>query len=479
MSADLNRPAHDGPRPRAPDRVLLRGVRLPRLVPDLLGRPRRPRRRHPQGGVRPRVAAWSRSASSTATATSASGSTTAAGSTSTGSTPTRTGSPAALVRDDAGEPITVSVTVGTEAVVAQIWRTNVGRIPLYLLDAERPENSESARWITSRLYIGDEDTRLRPVPAARHRRRRGRSRRWASTRASCTSTRATRRSPRSSCAKREYSGQGSLGAALDIARQRTIFTTHTPVPGRQRHVPRVARSRTCSSTWRARWASTPRRIISLGRTNPAERGREPFGVTQSRAAHEPRRQRCRPPPARSPARCGRRCGPTRQRRRRADQPRHQRRASRPGWRQADLEPASTSTSATDWLDRATEPAHLGARSTSVPAKASCGTVRREPLRRPDRVRPPWRGGRPPRRAASRGRSRRRPRRAFDPDALTVGFARRFATYKRAEPASCRTSSAIAALVGDDRRRRSRCCLAGKAHPRDRRRQVTRAAACSA
>ena len=45
-------------------------------------------------------------------------------------------------------------------VVAQIWRTNVGRVPLYLLDADRPENSESARWITSRLYIGDEDTRL-------------------------------------------------------------------------------------------------------------------------------------------------------------------------------------------------------------------------------------------------------------------------------------------------------------------------------
>src|SRR3954468_22347959 len=49
--------------------------------------------------------------------------------------------PAALVTGDDGEPITVSVTVGDLEVVAQIWRTNIGRIPLFLLDAERPENS--------------------------------------------------------------------------------------------------------------------------------------------------------------------------------------------------------------------------------------------------------------------------------------------------------------------------------------------------
>src|SRR5262245_24655220 len=68
--------------------------------------------------------------------------------------------PAALVTDDNGEPITVSVTIGDIEVVAQIWRTDVGRIPLFLLDADRPENSDTARWITSRLYIGDEDIRL-------------------------------------------------------------------------------------------------------------------------------------------------------------------------------------------------------------------------------------------------------------------------------------------------------------------------------
>src|SRR5262245_31595167 len=68
--------------------------------------------------------------------------------------------PAALVTGDDGAPLTVSVTIGDIEVVAQIWRTDVGRIPLFLLDADRPENSDTARWITSRLYIGDEDIRL-------------------------------------------------------------------------------------------------------------------------------------------------------------------------------------------------------------------------------------------------------------------------------------------------------------------------------
>src|SRR4051794_12845751 len=62
--------------------------------------------------------------------------------------------PAALVRSADGEPITITVPIDDYTVTAQIWRVDVGGIPLYLLDAERPENSQTARWITSRLYIG-------------------------------------------------------------------------------------------------------------------------------------------------------------------------------------------------------------------------------------------------------------------------------------------------------------------------------------
>src|SRR5919199_438406 len=68
--------------------------------------------------------------------------------------------PAALVTDDAREPVTVTVPIAGTDVVAQIWRVDVGRVPLFLLDAERPENDLPTRWITSRLYVGDPDTRL-------------------------------------------------------------------------------------------------------------------------------------------------------------------------------------------------------------------------------------------------------------------------------------------------------------------------------
>src|SRR3954447_13730305 len=66
----------------------------------------------------------------------------------------------ALVTGEDGQPITVTVPVGAEQVVAQVWRVDVGRVPLFLLDADRPENSTVARWISSRLYTGPRDLPL-------------------------------------------------------------------------------------------------------------------------------------------------------------------------------------------------------------------------------------------------------------------------------------------------------------------------------
>src|SRR3954452_20673049 len=68
--------------------------------------------------------------------------------------------PAALVRGDDGTPVTVTVPIRDLEVTAQVWRVDVGRVPLFLLDADRPENEQIARWITARLYIGDPDVRL-------------------------------------------------------------------------------------------------------------------------------------------------------------------------------------------------------------------------------------------------------------------------------------------------------------------------------
>ena len=68
--------------------------------------------------------------------------------------------PCALVSGADGQPLTVRVPVDDEDLVAQVWRVDVGRVPLYLLDTDRPENSAVGRWVTSRLYESNRGIRL-------------------------------------------------------------------------------------------------------------------------------------------------------------------------------------------------------------------------------------------------------------------------------------------------------------------------------
>jgi starch phosphorylase len=68
--------------------------------------------------------------------------------------------PAARVTKEDGGPLTVSVDMRGRTVRIQVWRIDVGRVPLYLLDTDRPDNDPIDRWITARLYIGDRHTRL-------------------------------------------------------------------------------------------------------------------------------------------------------------------------------------------------------------------------------------------------------------------------------------------------------------------------------
>jgi starch phosphorylase len=69
--------------------------------------------------------------------------------------------PIELQVDSQGEPCLVEVQIGTRTVYAQIWKVLVGRIPLYLLDTNHPLNSVEDREITSQLYGGDFDLRIR------------------------------------------------------------------------------------------------------------------------------------------------------------------------------------------------------------------------------------------------------------------------------------------------------------------------------
>ena len=47
-----------------------------------------------------------------------------------------------------------------ENVSFQAWRVNVGRVPVYLLDTNLPENDQHFRSLTARVYGGDSTTRI-------------------------------------------------------------------------------------------------------------------------------------------------------------------------------------------------------------------------------------------------------------------------------------------------------------------------------
>jgi glycogen phosphorylase len=64
-----------------------------------------------------------------------------------------------LERDD--EPYTVSVDLNGNEVRCQVWRAEVGRVPLLLLDTDLPGNAPEDRVVTDRLYGGDVEHRVR------------------------------------------------------------------------------------------------------------------------------------------------------------------------------------------------------------------------------------------------------------------------------------------------------------------------------
>jgi len=69
--------------------------------------------------------------------------------------------PVELVRKESGRPLTIGVEYPGRCVWAQIWCASVGRVKLYLLDTNIPANSPADRMITASLYGGDVELRLR------------------------------------------------------------------------------------------------------------------------------------------------------------------------------------------------------------------------------------------------------------------------------------------------------------------------------
>ncbi|HVO22638.1 MAG TPA: alpha-glucan family phosphorylase [Candidatus Margulisiibacteriota bacterium] len=136
--------------------------------------------------------------------------------------------PAVLVTGSNGSPLTVEMVIRDRRVAVQVWRIDVGRVPLYLLDTDREDNHPIDRWITSRLYIGDRHTRLAQyavlgIGAVRALDALGIQPRLIHLNEGHAALSSFERVCRLM--------QGGLGEeeALALVRRETIFTTHTPV----------------------------------------------------------------------------------------------------------------------------------------------------------------------------------------------------------------------------------------------------------
>ena len=364
--------------------------------------------------------------------------------------------PATLVSDGDGHALTITVPILGEDVVAQIWRVQVGRVALFLLDAERSENSRLARWISSQLYVGDPVTRLAQyallgIGGVRALHAMGIETETVHLNEGHAAFATLER------ARDGIEGGASLDDALSAASERTAFTTHTPVPAGNDVYPGEQVVETLGR-YAEQVGFDPWRVVEFGRTRQHDIG-EPFGVTQfalrtSRAANG----------------VARRHGEVA---REMWQPLWPDRAvgdvpighvtngvHLPTWVGPAMRRLFDAHLGRDWEARASDPATWeGVHAIPDAALWAARTEQRAEL--VEYVRDRSTADR-----LQRGESREyveAAARTFDPDALTVGFARRIATYKRLDLLVKDADRALRLLDGD---RPIQLILAGKAHPRD-------------
>jgi starch phosphorylase len=130
---------------------------------------------------------------------------------------------------DEGTPLRLTFPFFDREVAFHVWRVEVGRVPLYLLDAELDENDPVDRWITARLYEGNPLTRLGQygllgMGSVRMVRALGIEPGVLHFNEGHPALAALE------LAAGSVAAGESLEDALEAARARCVFTTHTPVP---------------------------------------------------------------------------------------------------------------------------------------------------------------------------------------------------------------------------------------------------------
>lgn len=128
-----------------------------------------------------------------------------------------------------GEPLRLTLDFPGRAVQARVWEAKAGHIRLYLLDTDVPENAENDRGITHRLYGGDRETRIQQeivlgIGGTRALQQLGLSPNAWHINEGHSAFQILER-----CRFAVHSGLDFSGA-LELVAGATLFTTHTPVP---------------------------------------------------------------------------------------------------------------------------------------------------------------------------------------------------------------------------------------------------------
>ena len=137
--------------------------------------------------------------------------------------------PMARVSGLDGRPLRLEVQVDARRIAFEVWRVDVGRVPLLLLDAELPENDAVSRWTTARLYEGNRAVRLAQYGLLGIGGARVLDALGIEPGAIHLNEGHPALAPLELATMRVERG-ASFAEALESVRARTVFTTHTPVP---------------------------------------------------------------------------------------------------------------------------------------------------------------------------------------------------------------------------------------------------------
>jgi starch phosphorylase len=168
-----------------------------------------------------------------------------------------------------GAPVRVEIDLAGQRLLVQVWRVEVGRVPLFLLDTNLPENPPGLQDITDQLYGGDQENRIRQeivlgIGGLRALRAVGRDPVVCHMNEGHSAFLGLERIR---VLVKEHAL--SFAEALEVVRAGGVFTTHTPVPAGFDVFPPELMDRYFGS-WIQEVGTTRAELLALGRPPGAD-----------------------------------------------------------------------------------------------------------------------------------------------------------------------------------------------------------------